>query len=167
MIIYKIEFPHGKNYIGLTTTSLEQRLKEHKRCAKNGDTKCLYNALRKYNMIDTFELIQIDTADTIEELCEKEIKYILEYNSYFKNENGYNMTYGGEGTNGYVFTETDKQKMSESATKYFQNRDNDAIEKRKELHKQIYEDKPELREKCSISQKKRFEDNPNAGKVHS
>ena len=167
MIIYKIEFPHGKNYIGLTTTSLEQRLKEHKYCAKKGDTNCLYNALRKYNMIDTFELIQIDTADTIEELCEKEMKYILQYNSYYQNEQGYNMTYGGEGTNGYVFTETDKQKMSESATKYFQNRDSDTIQKKKELHKQIYEDNPELREKCSISQKKRFEDNPTAGKEHS
>ena len=27
--IYKIEFPNGKHYIGITTTSLEQRAKEH------------------------------------------------------------------------------------------------------------------------------------------
>ena len=54
--IYKIEFSNGKHYIGLTTTSLDQRKNEHKKSAKNGDTRCLYNALRKYNMVDTFEL---------------------------------------------------------------------------------------------------------------
>ena len=110
-LIYKIEFPNGKNYIGLTTTSLEQRKREHNCCAKNGDTKCLYNALRKYDMVDIFKLIQIDTANTIEELCEKEKKYIIEYNSYYQNKNGYNMTHGGEGTTGYVFTEDDNKKI--------------------------------------------------------
>ena len=108
--IYKINFPNGKHYIGLTTTSLKQRTKEHKTTAKSGDTKCVYNALRKYDMVDTLELIEIDTADTVEELCEKEIGYIIEYNSYYMNENGYNMTYGGEGTNGYIFTEEDNKK---------------------------------------------------------
>ena len=72
--IYKIQFSNGKKYIGLTTTSLEQRKKEHKFCAKKGDKRCLYNALRKYDMVDTFELIEIDCADTEEELCEKEHK---------------------------------------------------------------------------------------------
>ena len=82
--IYKIEFPNGKYYIGLTTTSLEQRKQEHKLCANRSDnTLCLYRALRKYDMIDTFELIEIDTADTIEELCEMEIGYILIYNSHY------------------------------------------------------------------------------------
>lgn len=71
--IYKIQFPNGKHYIGLTTTSLEQRTKEHKKSAKNSDSKCLYKALRKYEMVDTLELIEIDTADTLDELREKEI----------------------------------------------------------------------------------------------
>ena len=119
--IYKIVFPNGKHYIGLTTTSLEQRTKEHKTTAKSGDAKCIYNAIRKYGMVDTLELIEIDTADTVEELCEKEIGYIIEYNSYYMNENGYNMTYGGEGTNGYVYTEEDRQKMSERQKKRFEN----------------------------------------------
>ena len=63
--IYKIEFPNGKHYIGLTTNSLDQRKQEHKCRAKRGDTKILYNALRKYDMVDTFELIEIDTAETL------------------------------------------------------------------------------------------------------
>jgi predicted GIY-YIG superfamily endonuclease len=119
--IYKIVFPNGKHYIGLTTTSLEQRQNEHTKCAKSGDTKCLYNALRKYEIVDTFKLIEIDTADTLEELCEMEIRYIIEYNSHYTNGNGYNMTHGGEGTAGYVYTEDVKQKMSELKKKYYEN----------------------------------------------
>jgi hypothetical protein len=105
--IYKIVFPNGKHYIGLTTTSIEQRTKGHRSCAKSGDNKCLYNAIRKYDMVENLELIEINTADFIEELCELEILYIHEYNSYYMNGRGYNMTYGGEGTNGYVFTDED------------------------------------------------------------
>lgn len=95
--IYKILFPNGKSYIGLTTTSLEQRRKEHATSAKSGDTRCLYNALRKYGMADTLELIKIDTSDTLDELRKKEIEYIVEYNSYGGDGYGYNMTRGGEG----------------------------------------------------------------------
>ena len=162
--IYKIKFPNGKNYIGLTTTSLEQRKKEHKRSAKKDDTKCLYKALRKYEMIDTFELIEIDRANTLEELCEMEKKYIIEYNSYYKNKNGYNMTYGGEGTNGYIFTEDDKQKQSEITKKYFENPE--ARQKQSEAIKKYFEN-PEAREKMSEIKKKYFEDNPDAGKEKS
>ena len=46
--IYKIEFPNGKHYIGLTATSLQQRAMEHRKHANSGDTRCVYNALRKY-----------------------------------------------------------------------------------------------------------------------
>ena len=120
--IYKIQFPNGKHYIGLTTTSLEKRHYEHKFFAKNGDAKyLLYKALNKYDMIDNFELIEIDTGNTLEELYKKEIDYIIQYNSYYINGNGYNMTYGGDGTHGYVYTEENKQKMSESQIKRFEN----------------------------------------------
>ena len=144
--IYKIQFPNGKYYIGLNTTSLEQRKKEHKHAAKSGDTRCLYNALRKHDMVDIFELIEIDTADTLEELCQKEIGYIKEYNSYYMDMNGYNMTRGGEGTNGYVPTEDERKLMSEKIKKYNEN--------------------PEARQKNSEAQKKYFKEHPEAGKEH-
>ena len=178
--IYKIQFPNGKHYIGLTTTSLEKRQREHKSYAKNGDTKVLYNALRKYNMVDTFELTEIDTAVTLEELCEKEILYIQEYNSYYIDGNGYNMTLGGEGTNGYVYTEEDRQRISEAQKKRFENpeeRENliisqkkywekpEAIKKHCERMKKRFEDNPELAKGMSESQKKRFE-NPEEREKH-
>ena len=156
--IYKIQFPNGKHYIGLTTTSLKQRTKEHKSCAKN-DERVLYKALRKYNMIDTFEIIEIDTANTLEELCEKEILYIQEYNSYYMNENGYNMTYGGEGVIGYVFTEEDRQRISEAQKKRFENPEEK--EKQSKVLKEYYENNPEAIKINSEAQKKRFE-NPEA-----
>jgi hypothetical protein len=177
--VYKIVFPNDKNYIGLTT-SLEQRTKEHKKYAKYGNTRILYNALRKYGMEDTFELAEIDTADTLEELCEKEIGYILKYNSYYMNGNGYNMTYGGEGTFGYIHTEEYKQKMSEIIKKHFENpearqKNSEAQKKRFENPEEIQKnreaqikrfDDPEARVKNSEAQKKRFE-NPEQRKAHS
>ena len=180
--IYKIEFFNKKCYIGLTTRSLEKRTREHKCCAKYGNIKPLYRALRKYKMEDTFELIEIDSAETFEELCEKEIYYIQEYNSYYKNGYGYNMTFGGEGTNGYKYTEEQRKKNSESQKKRFENPEE--RKKLSEIHKKRYEDNPEARKKTSEAilkyfenpearkkasegQKKRYEDNPEAGKAHS
>ena len=162
--IYKIQFPNGKHYIGLTTTSLKQREGQHKKCAKQGDTRRLYTALRKYNMVDTFELIEIDTAHTLEKLCEMEIKYIKEYNSYYINGKGYNMTFGGEGTNGYIFTEEDKQKQSEITKRYFENPE--ARQKQSELIKKYFEN-PDTRQQMSDTKKKYFEANPDAGKEQS
>jgi hypothetical protein len=171
--IYKIQFPNGKHYIGLTTTSLDERTRQHKGRAKSGDTKYLYNAIRKYNMIDTLELIKIDTADTFHELCEKEIRYIIDYNSYYMNGNGYNMTYGGEGTNGYVYTEEARDQQSERMKEYYKNNPEagkehserminhynenpEEREKQGERMKTILEN-PEIREKMRESQQKRWE----------
>ena len=181
--IYKIVFPNGKHYIGLTTISLERRRSQHKCCAKNiNNTQYLYNALRKYEMVDTFELIEIDTADTLEELCKKENDYILDYNSYYTGGCGYNMTSGGEGTNGYVFTEEDNQKNSERQIKRY------AVPGAREEHSIImskrFEDNPALRQQLSeikinyfknsearqiVSEglKRYNKENPNAGKEHS
>jgi hypothetical protein len=179
--IYKIPFPNGKCYIGLTTRTLEDRRKEHRRCAKANDTKLLYKALIKYDMIDTFQMTVIDTAETLQELCEKEIAHIEMHNSHYISGNGYNMTDGGEGTTGYEYTEEDKEKMSEAQKKYFE--DPEARQKLSEIHKKRFKDNPEARQKCSETTKKYFEapearqkqseaikkyykDNPEAGKAH-
>ena len=161
--IYKIQFPNGKHYIG-QTISLEQRQYQHRWHAKNGATNCLYKALRKYDIVDTFELIEIDTADTLEELCEKEIGYILMYNSYYKDDCGYNMTYGGETSNGYVYTEDVKQKMSEAKKKHFETPE--ARQKNIEAQKKYHEDNPEARQKISEWTKNYYKKNPEAGKKH-
>jgi group I intron endonuclease len=175
--IYKIVFPNGKHYIGLTTTSLEKRTKQHKNAANRGNAYLVCKAIRKYGMVDTLELLEVDTADTIEELCEKEIKYITEYDSYYRNGKGYNMTYGGEGTNGHVCTEEvkqkiskslsghvctekSKQKMSKAASKRFENPD--AKKEHGKRIKQYYKENPDAKEKMSKITKKYYKDNPDA-----
>lgn len=162
--IYKIPFPNKKCYIGLTTRTIEERWYEHNNCAKTSDTRCLYNALRKYNIVNTFQMIVIDTAETQEELCEKEIAHIEIHNSHYKTGYGYNMTDGGEGTAGYEYTEEDRQKQSEAIKKYFE--DPEARRKTSEAQKIRYED-PEERRKNSEAQKKYNKDNPEKGKKHS
>ena len=104
-------------------------------------------------MVDTFKLKVIDTAETKQELCEKEIAHIEIHNSHYKCGYGYNMTYGGDSY--YEYTEEDRQKMSEGRKKYFE--DPEARQKNSEAQKKRYED-PEERRKNSEGQKKRFED---------
>ena len=163
--IYKIIFPNGKHYIGLTTTSIEQRTKQHKKSAKNGAAYYVYNAIRKHEMVDTLELVKIDTAYTIEELCEKEIDYIQKYNSYYIHKKGYNMTLGGEGTNGYVYTEEAREQMSERKRKYFKDNP-DAREQMSKRMKKYLDDNPDAREQMSKRMKQYLDDNPKAAKEH-
>jgi len=134
-------------------------------------------------MVNTFELIEINTAETLEELYEMEIRYIIEYNSYYMNEKGYNMTFGGDGANGYIYTEDYKQKQSETMKIYYQDNPNaikENSERRKKYHQEnpeagkehgermkiYYETHPEAREKCSETTKKYYETHPEAGKEH-
>lgn len=97
--IYKItNTKTGKVYIGKTTKSLNDRLQGHINNADKGNNFKLSLAIRKYGK-ENFIIEPIDFAETREELNEKEIHYISEYNSL---EDGYNMTMGGEGGNTYI-----------------------------------------------------------------
>ena len=151
--IYKIEFPNGKVYIGLTKRTLRQRKAEHKWDAKNGNPRYVYNAIRKYNMADTLELIVIDTAETRDELCRKETEQIERHQSCNK-EYGYNGTRGGEGTNGYKYTEEQKQKMSDARKKQWE--DPKARQRASDAAKEQWED-PEVRQRMSDAMKEHWE----------
>ena len=147
-LIYKIVFPNGKHYIGSSTRALDERKKEHRHNASVDQPKCIvHKALKKFDMINTFELILIDnSAKSVKEMYEKEIFYIEQYNSYYKNKKGYNMTLGGEGNHGYVFTKADRKKISQKAIQQFSE--------------------PEAREQMSQIKKEHYKNNPEAGKVH-
>lgn len=112
--IYKIKNKiNNKIYIGQTVRSINKRIYEYKSAYKYDrfNNKHLGNAFRKYGW-NNFEFNIIDTAVTIEELNEKEIKYILQYKSDNK-EFGYNIESGGR--NSIPSTET-LEKMSKSHT---------------------------------------------------
>ena len=89
-LIYKIVFPNGKHYIGCTT-NLNERKRQHRKDASVDQPKYIvHKALKKHNMINTFELTVIDdTANSIQEMYEKEKFYIQQYNSHIKNKKGW------------------------------------------------------------------------------
>ena len=68
-----------EKYVGVTSGSLEVRLKDHKQKAEKGlDTK-IYNSVATHG-IENFEIKAIDTTYSIEELAVLEKKYIAENN---------------------------------------------------------------------------------------
>lgn len=94
-IIYKATSKtSGKIYIGQTTTSLNNRISNHKHKALyNIDLKNhFHNAIRKYG-IDDFIWEVIDTAQDYKTLNEKEQYWINYYDSI---NNGYNILKGGQ-----------------------------------------------------------------------
>ena len=95
--IYKIiNDIDDKVYIGQTKNSLSMRIQQHKRTALNNFNKGkplspLYKAMITYGTNHFFIKKIEECAD--EELDEKEIYWIAQYNSFY---NGYNATIGGQ-----------------------------------------------------------------------
>ena len=92
--IYKIENKiNGYCYIGQSTDIL-RRWRNHKTIANNENHEDkeypLYRAIRKYG-IDNFDFSILEECK-VEELNDKEVYWIKQYNSFF---NGYNQTIGG------------------------------------------------------------------------
>lgn len=106
MLIYRItNIKSGKVYIGQTVRTLEERMAEHARHSKTA----IDAAIKKYG-IDAFNVEVIDTAETVDELNEKE-RYWIQYYGCEK-PNGYNLCEGGGNTRGYNHREASKAKMS-------------------------------------------------------
>jgi group I intron endonuclease len=162
-IIYCYLFPNGKRYIGLTIRD-KKRKKEHMYNTNNPlKTNRVYNAFRKYGFENTkYEVL--DIAESSTELCEKERMYIQMYNSYIDG-NGYNMTYGGEGTFGYKFTEEQKRTNSERGKVRFKN--SEEIQKQSERITQFYIDNPNAGKEHGDRLKQLHKDNPEIGKLMS
>jgi len=108
MVIYKITNKlNNKVYIGQTVQSLKDRLNHHFRSSPNSP---MFRARKKHGK-ENFSIEEIDTAQTLEELNEKEIYWIAFYHSTNR-EKGYNLMSGG-GNKG-KHSEESKKKMSES-----------------------------------------------------
>lgn len=102
MIVYKYTNKiNGKAYIGITTRKLKTRDWEHKK-QKVDDGTPFHNAIKKYG-IENFHLDIIDKANNLDELKEKEKRWIMFYNTFIHSQNskGYNLTKGGDGLFGH------------------------------------------------------------------
>ena len=112
MNIYKITCKlNGMGYLGKTTRSLEERIKEHLRNSRNSYVD---RAIKKYGW-KNFTVEVLAVCKTIEELNECERKSIVEYKTKFPN--GYNLTDGGEGTAGRIVSDETRKKISEARTR--------------------------------------------------
>ncbi|WP_242157358.1 GIY-YIG nuclease family protein [Aestuariivivens sediminis] len=91
-IIYTVECRiTGEFYVGATTDSLHQRKLDHQERAKRGESHPFARAIATYGE-EAFNWQQTDTANTANELAQKEKNYINKHDS--KN-NGYNADSGG------------------------------------------------------------------------
>ena len=107
MITNKI---NGKKYVG-QSKDVEFRWKQHIKDSKHKKLKSryLYRSFNKYG-IENFTLDIIEKDILIEKVNEREIFWINYYNTYAPN--GYNLTLGGEGVKGRVFSKEEKERIS-------------------------------------------------------
>lgn len=112
MLIYKAENKtNGKMYIGQTVKSLKKRKRNHINTAKRKKNGYFHSAIRKYGP-DNFDWeILHDNITDIEFLNRLEIFYIKKYNTFGK---GYNLTEGGGGALGRVWSSKTLRKMSKA-----------------------------------------------------
>ena len=87
---------NGKKYVGITTETLEERIRGHLRQVERGDSppNGLHTAIAKYGF-DAFEIKTIGEYEDIEELAFEERRQIKLNNSIAPN--GYNLDVGGKG----------------------------------------------------------------------
>lgn len=105
--IYKITNQiNGKFYIGKTIKTLQNRFHNHcYEALKRNSTTYFHRAIRKYGK-ENFILEEIELCDN-KILNEKEVFWISKLRPH------YNQTNGGEGINGYKYTEEQCRKISE------------------------------------------------------
>lgn len=109
---------NGKKYVG-QSKDIYTRWSQHRTDAYNENRPVydhpLYKAIRRYGE-DKFECKILETFDQTEDfrdaLNKAEIKWIKDLGNYIGlNRNGYNLTYGGEGTTTIVLNEDELQNL--------------------------------------------------------
>lgn len=125
---------NGKQYVGQTASTIEERWKEHLK-AKNRNNfghRPLYHAMKKYG-IENFSIEQLEEC-SIEDVSLREIYWIGKLDTY---KNGYNATIGGDGKTLYDYktiSEKYKELESETETAIFFNCDRGVVKKSCKLY---------------------------------
>lgn len=146
--------PTGKLYFGQTIRLIEERWNRHVNESFSGSRYKFHRAIRKYGE----ENFIIEEVLTVSAPTEERLKAKLDYierrliKRFDTFRNGYNMTLGGEGQLGKVFSEESKRKMSEAAKK----RCDENFRKRQSLiAKSLWKDE-EFKNKHSENQRNLF-----------
>lgn len=89
--VYKLDFPNGLSYVGVTTKTPAARLRQHKKEAAAGRGYAVHAAIREHGDPTLSVLAQVEDS----ELHAAEVKAIAEWGTL--HPEGYNMTAGGVG----------------------------------------------------------------------
>src|SRR3989338_1677359 len=149
-IVYKATSPSGKVYIGITVTTLKERIRMHLRAVKSGSKTPFHRALKEYKL-QNIKWDVLDHAKIWNELCQLERKYIKQHNSYKK---GYNLTLGREGTFGLKHDEEWCLQNSKIRKIFLQNPDNRIMQSL--ANKKAHEENPDQAIEHSEFMKKRY-----------
>ena len=102
-VVYMHSFPNGKRYIGISR-NVTRRFRNGKGYQSQ---PVMWNAIQKYGWKNVKTTILLDNL-TKEEAKKEEIRLIAEYHTADRCF-GYNETLGGEGANGRVLSDMEKQ----------------------------------------------------------
>jgi group I intron endonuclease len=108
---------NAKQYVGIAK-NLNARWHQHK--TMNGSSPYLHAAIKKYG-VDAFVFTHIATAYDLEAAFQIERLLIVDRNT--KTPHGYNLTDGGDGVQGFVFSEETKQIISEKSKLMWSNKE--------------------------------------------
>lgn len=105
---------NGKRYVGITSTTMAKRCHRGEGYKPPVDgSSPFYNAIQKYGW-DNFRHEVLFENLTREEACNLERLMIKKLESHVSTGKGYNITWGGEGTNGRVVTQETRDKISKA-----------------------------------------------------
>lgn len=88
--LYRLDFPNGKSYIGITTGKASKRLCGHSAACSKGKDTILYNAWRKHGKPSITVIAILENS----ELASTEIRAIKVFKTL--KPNGYNLLEGGQ-----------------------------------------------------------------------
>lgn len=156
--------PSGKRYYGITGMDIKKRWKSGKGYKKN---KHFTNSINKYGWDNfTHEILFNNLTEAEAKLLEQ--CYIALYDTT-NQDKGYNITLGGEGSNGLKRSEETKQKMREAQkgennSFYGKKHTKETIKKMSESHKRENLTKETIKK---ISETNRGKNNSMYGKHHT
>lgn len=125
--LYAIDFPNGKRYIGITSKDTAQaRFQQHVANLHRPTPRrgALYAALQKYGSAAVIVRTLAADIDDWELLCLAEQEAIEKFNSMAPH--GYNLTTGGEGVRGAVWSEESRDRFSEVKRKLMRTEEHKA-----------------------------------------
>ncbi len=156
---------NGKQYVGLDRND-NKRWKDHRRRASIDAIQLIDRKMYEYG-VDNFDCSIVYETENLDELKQKEIDFIKKLNTYVGNGYGYNLTFGGDGSNGFKIPE---ESINKGQKHYMYGKKMPEEQKRKisesmKLHRAKSINPftaPEVREKISSFAKTRTgKNNPN------